>query len=159
MTAGTGVALGLAGGMGLMGLLWAGTTRLAPAPAPRASAPAQSPATSLARVEAVDVGGATFMGMKLLLPDGRAFGYVIPAGRGLVACPNFDLAALGRARIPAATAKGWAENGIHGQLRAKLVEVNLSARALGVRPGMTVEEALKLMSSPGEPRADGRRVG
>ncbi len=96
-------------------------------------------------VERLQVGDATVPGMKLVLPDGRPFAYMIRADRGIVACPHTDIESLGRAGIPAATARNWGQRGLRGELMEKITAANAPAASLGVKPGITVEEALKLL--------------
>lgn len=112
-------------------------------PAMTAGAP---PAVQL---EELQVGNATCLGMKLLTADGRPFAFLIRADRGIVACPHFAIGPLGKAGLPAATAKNWKQNGIRGELREPILAANEPAAALGIKPGMTVEEALGLLRSRG----------
>ena len=108
---------------------------------------AEPTATSPAvQVEQLQVGNATCLGMKLLTADGRPFAFLIRADRGIVASPHTDIASLAKAGFPAATAKNWTTNGLRGELSEKVLAVNAPAAARGVKAGMTVEEALKLMS-------------
>jgi len=112
----------------------------------------RAPAPPVVQVENMRVGRSSVLGVKMLRHDGRPLGYFIRAERGVIVCPHFDITTLGGAGIPAATAKNWTTNGIRGELKAKILRVNVPASALGVKPGMTVEEALKRMSAPGKQR-------
>lgn len=109
------------------------------------------------QTESLQLGDEPLVGVKLLMANGRPWAFLIRGGKGIVACPHIDIASLGKAGVPAATAQNWShgsgkEHGFVGQLGEKVLKVNEPATALGVKPGMTVEEALRLMS-------DRRRAG
>jgi len=90
----------------------------------------------------VNIKGHRVVGVRLLLTNGVSFCEAYRADHGLVVCSHFDLRALGKAGIPAAMAKHWKENGLKGELDAKIEKVNALAAAKGIAVGMTVREAL-----------------
>jgi uncharacterized protein YunC (DUF1805 family) len=95
----------------------------------------------------------------VMLKNGKGKGFVIPAGpvnlvgviagRGLVGCGAFDVAALDNFGYPAARVRprsGPSIATVDDLLSGEIKEANRSAQALGVMAGMSGKEALDLMS-------------
>ncbi len=93
------------------------------------------------------------------LSGGMATGYVLKAGpvsivvviagKGMVGCGAFDVAALGRFGYPAVRARscdGKPISSIAELLSAEVWDVNEPARALGVVGGMSGREALEILN-------------
>ena len=91
------------------------------------------------------IDGATIVGVKLLKSDGHIFAGYYRAKNGLVVCPHYNIEAMDKAKIPAAISPKWATNSLDQGLNEKIIKVNGHAAAKGVKVGMTVKEALKLL--------------
>jgi len=101
-----------------------------------------NPGKPITQIMTVDIKGHQVVGVRLLQTNGVSFCGAYRADHGLVVCSHFDLRALGKAGIPAAMAKHWKENGLKGELDARIEKVNALAAARGISIGMTVREAL-----------------
>jgi uncharacterized protein YunC (DUF1805 family) len=94
-------------------------------------------------VERLSVDGEACLGVRVDLPDSSAPLLVVVADRGFVMCGFLNVEAAERLGVAAALVSGVKsfEDVLNGEVKA----VTSRAEALGVRVGMSGEEALKCM--------------
>ena len=95
--------------------------------------------------ELFQIAGNQVVGVILLKPDGKIFAGYFRAKKGLVVCSHFDIEAMNKAKIPVAMSPGWATNTLKQEINGNIVKVNKLAAAKGVKVGMKVRDALKLL--------------
>lgn len=100
----------------------------------------------LMRKNVANIDGSAIPGLLLLQADGTPYAGVYRAAHGVVVCGNFNINALEKAGVAAAIAGHWGTNGLVAELDATIVKANGLAAAMGVKPGMTVRDALTLLN-------------
>jgi len=93
-------------------------------------------------VERLNVGGKACLGVRVDLPDSAPL-LVVVAGRGFVMCGFLNVEAAERLGVAAAMVSGV--KSFEDVLVASVKAVTSKAEALGVKVGMSGEEALKCM--------------
>ena len=98
------------------------------------------------------------MEQKYSLDSSEISGYVIPIGpvnlvfaqtaHGLVGCGAIDVIALEKFKMPAAKVRPTTSDSIRNiddLLKGTIVVINSFAKESGIKPGMTGEEALRIL--------------
>ena len=91
----------------------------------------------------VNLSSGTAIGIKIFRSNGQPAAILIKAPRGFAVCAHFNVKAMeghGMAVVMFAGVKS-----IQQALKAKVVSLTKEARALGIKEGMTVKEALEKM--------------
>ena len=101
----------------------------------------------LQQTQVFNIDGKKFVGVILLKSNGKIFAGYFRAKNGLVICPHFDIQAMNKAHIPAAMSGKWSKNTLQQGINEKIIKVNDLAKGKGVKIGMKVSEALKLLDN------------
>ena len=109
--------------------------------------PTMEKKAKLQQTQIFNIDGKTFIGVKLLKSNGKIFAGYFRAKNGLVICPHFDIQAMNKAHIPAAMSGNWSKNTLQQGINEKIIKVNDLAKGKGVKIGMKVSEALKLLDN------------
>ncbi|RLD92334.1 MAG: DUF1805 domain-containing protein, partial [Aquificota bacterium] len=85
----------------------------------------------------------TALGIKIVRSNGQPAAILIRTPKGFAVCAHFNLRAMEGHGMAVVMFKGV--KSIQQALQAKVVSLTRQARALGIKEGMTVREALKRM--------------